>query len=373
MASDDFDLDAFLDETLDELEDKPEEIPINTQKMKILVTGCAGSDLADGLDGIYALADKLNDRVSFRKEEKPAEQEETFVLWFTTKMWVISLGSELKSDGECQFIAICSQDKEYPYQCTKVWEIWNTNKKQYEKLESMEVKTYSDCPLDPFVTSLFSSVGVEVEDEPLEDALKLLQEETEKLNDQNTGEGDELKAFMDLLMGDSGVGNASPDLGNDFETTLMKWMQMLLKKDVLHEPIQIINQKFPAYLEKNKPSLSEEQYQLYVQQHTVVKDIEVLLNASETPDMNAILQKFNGMMEITSFPQELLSEVFDSIGVDLSDMNNLTDGASDFLNMDNEESAQFNNLANLFLSQTGMSDADTSTNDTATPNDCPTQ
>jgi len=375
MAEDDFDLDAFLDETLDELEDKPEAAQIKSQKMKVSVSGCVGNELVSELDGIYSVSKKVNDYVSFRKEEPNEKCEEHFVLWFTTKMWVISLESQVNSLGKEQFLTICLQEKEYPYQCTKVWEVWDPEKKEYIKLESMEVKTYSDCPMEPFVTSLFSSVGVEIaEDEPLEDALKILEKETNKLKDESMGDEDELKSFLDLLMGDSGVGNSSPmgDMGGDFETTLMKWMQMLLKKDVLHEPIQIINQKFPAYLEKNKATLSEEQYQLYVQQHEVVKEIGMLLNANENPDMNAVLQKFNSMMEITSFPQELLSEVFDSIGVDLSDMNNLTSGASDFLNMDNDEQGQFNNLANFFFNQTGMNDNE-SANETDDPNECMTQ
>merc|ERR1740123_1804546 len=114
------------------------------------------------------------------------------------------------------------------------------------------------------------------------------------------------------------------DSDSGFEGMMAQFVQGLLKKDILAEPIEIISQKFPEWLERNKETLSGDEIEQYERQQACIQEINVIISASEDPDMVVVLEKFNEMMDICSFPDELLEEVFGNMGLDMSDLNSLS-------------------------------------------------
>lgn len=72
-------------------------------------------------------------------------------------------------------------------------------------------------------------------------------------------------------------------LGNeDFESTLQTMVDSLVNKDVLLEPMQDLNSKYPAYLEKNKHTLSKEKFETYTKQSQIVTQIVEIFQSQST-------------------------------------------------------------------------------------------
>lgn len=254
-------------------------------------------------------------------------------------------------------IGRCLQNKENIWELNKVWKIWDQENNKFVNIPTLRVVAYSDCPFDAdAMTDLFASAGIVLDKEDaMDDVLNMFADDAAKIREQEGQFGGGMEDFMSLLQNFDDSTNGTGD-DSAFEDSMMKWMQMILKKDVLHEPIQKINSLFPEWIETRRETLTPEEIDLYSQQQVKVQEIEQILSSSDDPDMASVMAKFNEMMAICNFPQELLSEVFESMGVDMNDLDSLTTGASDCLNLSQEDTMTFENLASQFMNSSGDDD-----------------
>eukprot|EP00494_Astrolonche_serrata_P023372 UN23630 len=185
----------------------------------------------------------------------------------------------------------------------------------------MKIVAHKDCIGESELQSLFDSVGVKYN--AIDDALNNLAKDAANIREKENQSNDDEGKIMEMLKNLGKGFNLDDKNGmQNMEGMLGKWMNLLLKKEVLYEPIKVIRQKFPDWLKKNKKQLEEKgngkDYNQYVKQFEVIKEIEGILEKEE-PNMTVVLEKFNAMMEICSFPQDLLSEAFGHLGFNLDD------------------------------------------------------
>ncbi|RMD39745.1 hypothetical protein DV735_g5391, partial [Chaetothyriales sp. CBS 134920] len=84
---------------------------------------------------------------------------------------------------------------------------------------------------------------------------------------QEASEEDMLANLMKTL-GEAGGGD-----DGDMSKMLLGMMEQLTNKEMLYEPMDELNQKFPAWLERNKEKLTKEDYGRYTRQRDIVKEI----------------------------------------------------------------------------------------------------
>lgn len=88
----------------------------------------------------------------------------------------------------------------------------------------------------------------------VEEALGSLLEEMNRTNFDDLGQEDDFLREM-LGLSDGGTENFDADLVID------GMMEQLLSKELMYEPLKQVMDKFPNYLDQNKPILSAEEYQ----------------------------------------------------------------------------------------------------------------
>ncbi|RMZ76568.1 hypothetical protein DV737_g4738, partial [Chaetothyriales sp. CBS 132003] len=84
---------------------------------------------------------------------------------------------------------------------------------------------------------------------------------------QEASEEDMLANLMKTLGESGGEGDG------DMSKMLLGMMEQLTNKEMLYEPMEELNQKFPAWLETNKGKLAKEDYGRYTRQRDIVKEI----------------------------------------------------------------------------------------------------
>jgi peroxin-19 len=97
-------------------------------------------------------------------------------------------------------------------------------------------------------------------------------------------------------------------------------MQQLLSKEILHEPMKDIVEKYPKWLEDNKDKISKEEYGRYNNQlELMVKLIEVYENDPE--NMTRIFDIMQNMQECGQPPSDLVQDTVPDL--DLSKLGQL--------------------------------------------------
>ncbi|RMZ78837.1 hypothetical protein DV738_g3557, partial [Chaetothyriales sp. CBS 135597] len=84
---------------------------------------------------------------------------------------------------------------------------------------------------------------------------------------QEASDEDMLANLMKTL-GEAGGGG-----DGDMSKMLLGMMEQLTNKEMLYEPMEELNQKFPAWLERNKDRLTKEDYGRYTRQRDIVREI----------------------------------------------------------------------------------------------------
>ncbi|KAF3340213.1 peroxisome biogenesis protein 19-2-like protein [Carex littledalei] len=94
----------------------------------------------------------------------------------------------------------------------------------------------------------------------------------------------------------------------DMESIVETMMQQLLSKEILHEPMKEIAQKYPKWLEEHKESLSKDDYHRYTRQYQfIVRLNEVYENDSE--NFTKIVELMQKMQECGQPPNDIVQEV----------------------------------------------------------------
>jgi len=83
---------------------------------------------------------------------------------------------------------------------------------------------------------------------------------------------DDILAQMLKEMEKNGMGGESGG-EEDFNGMLMGMMEQLTNKDILYEPMKDLNDKYPAWIEKNGQSVSKDDLKRYQEQQVLVKEI----------------------------------------------------------------------------------------------------
>ena len=104
------------------------------------------------------------------------------------------------------------------------------------------------------------------------------------------------------------------------DSIVQTMMQQLLSKEILHEPMKDIVEKYPKCLEDNKDKISKEEYERYNNQlELMVKLIEVYENDPE--NMTKIFDIMQNMQECGQPPSDLVQDIVPDL--DLSKLGQL--------------------------------------------------
>ncbi|GFP81700.1 peroxisome biogenesis protein 19-2 [Phtheirospermum japonicum] len=101
----------------------------------------------------------------------------------------------------------------------------------------------------------------------------------------------------------------------DMESIVETMMQQLLSKEILHEPMKEIGERYPIWLEENKPKLTDEEYSQYSHQYELIKDLN-LVYENEPDNFNKIVELMQKMQECGQPPKDIVQEL--APGFDLS-------------------------------------------------------
>ncbi|XP_024958705.1 peroxisome biogenesis protein 19-2-like isoform X1 [Cynara cardunculus var. scolymus] len=115
----------------------------------------------------------------------------------------------------------------------------------------------------------------------------------------------------------------------DMESIVETMMQQLLSKEVLHEPMKEIGERYPKWLEDNKSKLSQEDYDRYFHQHELIKDLNIVYD-NEPGNFNKIVQLMQQMQECGQPPNDIVQELAPDF--DISALGQLSPEMSDSQN-----------------------------------------
>lgn len=107
---------------------------------------------------------------------------------------------------------------------------------------------------------------------------------------------DWLKQFEDLA--------GSQDMDSIVETM----MQQLLSKEILHEPMKEIGERYPKWLEEHKSSLSKEESERYSQQYELIQNLNEVYE-KDPGNFNKIFELMQKMQECGQPPSDIVQEL----------------------------------------------------------------
>ncbi|XP_039141725.1 peroxisome biogenesis protein 19-2-like [Dioscorea cayenensis subsp. rotundata] len=94
----------------------------------------------------------------------------------------------------------------------------------------------------------------------------------------------------------------------DMESIMDTVMQQLLSKDILHEPMKEIGERYPKWLEEHKDGLSKEEYGRYHQQYELILKLNEAFE-HEPDNFNNIVDLMQKMQECGQPPDDIVQEL----------------------------------------------------------------
>ncbi|CAJ1943362.1 unnamed protein product [Sphenostylis stenocarpa] len=94
----------------------------------------------------------------------------------------------------------------------------------------------------------------------------------------------------------------------DMESIVETMMQQLLSKEILHEPMKEIAEKYPKWLEEHKSSLSKEEYDRYSHQYELIRNLNDVYE-NDSGNFNKIVELMQKMQECGQPPNEIVQEL----------------------------------------------------------------
>jgi len=144
----------------------------------------------------------------------------------------------------------------------------------------------------------------------IQDALNMMSKGRETMKQDDAGIlGDDEEIIAKLFKGLKDIDPENPD---SLEDALNSMMDGLFTKEILQEPVKRVAEEYPNWLEVNKDSLSPELLSKYTLQCETFKEIEKIMER-EDPDMGNIRKKIDGMMEDGELPAELRKKMFSDV------------------------------------------------------------
>ncbi|KAM7260345.1 hypothetical protein ACFE04_016086 [Oxalis oulophora] len=94
----------------------------------------------------------------------------------------------------------------------------------------------------------------------------------------------------------------------DMESIVETMMQQLLSKEILHEPMREIGERYPKWLEEHKASLSKEEYDRYYHQYQLIKELSVVYD-TDSDNFTKIMDLMQKMQECGQPPSDIVQEL----------------------------------------------------------------
>ncbi|KAF7858552.1 hypothetical protein EAF04_009152 [Stromatinia cepivora] len=153
-------------------------------------------------------------------------------------------------------------------------------------------------------------------EESFQETIKKTMERMQASGDQATAaaaedNSDDLLAEMMKAMAGGTDGEGSEE---DFSKMLLGMMEQLTNKEILYEPMKELDDKFPAWLEKNSASTPADDLKRYKEQQVFVREIVARFEQKTYKDENAadreyIVERMQKMQAAGSPPADLVGDM----------------------------------------------------------------
>lgn len=156
------------------------------------------------------------------------------------------------------------------------------------------LNTVSAETTDPLPSaSKSSTTSATAAEESFQETIKKTMERMQASGDKATAaaveeESDDFLAEMLKQMQSSG-GEGSDD---DFSKMLMGMMEQLTNKEILYEPMKELDDKFPAWLEKNQGKTPKDDLERYLEQKKLVREIVGKFEEKGYSDENVEMREY---------------------------------------------------------------------------------
>ena len=135
--------------------------------------------------------------------------------------------------------------------------------------------------------------------------LKMMSEASSDMEGMDTGSAEQMgEDIMKKMMGEF------EKLGEkqDFQEIIDGMMRQLLSKEVMYEPMKEITKKFPKWLAENEDSLSKEDYERFGKMYQYFQKI-VAVYESEPNNYTRLMELMQDMQECGQPPAEIVKEL----------------------------------------------------------------
>lgn len=85
-------------------------------------------------------------------------------------------------------------------------------------------------------------------------------------------------------------------------------MQQLLSKEILHEPMKEIGEKYPKWLEEHEATLSKEEYERFSHQYELIRDLNHVYE-SEPDNFTKIIDLMQKMQDCGQPPSDIVRDL----------------------------------------------------------------
>uniref|UniRef100_A0A2P2JYJ5 Peroxisome biogenesis protein 19-2 n=1 Tax=Rhizophora mucronata TaxID=61149 RepID=A0A2P2JYJ5_RHIMU len=107
----------------------------------------------------------------------------------------------------------------------------------------------------------------------------------------------------------------------DMESIVETMMQQLLSKEILHEPMKEIGERYPKWLDEHKASLTKQEYERYSHQYKLIKDLNEVYE-NDPNNFTKIVDLMQKMQECGQPPSDIVTELAPDI--DLSNLGEIS-------------------------------------------------
>ncbi|KAF7810097.1 peroxisome biogenesis protein 19-2 [Senna tora] len=107
----------------------------------------------------------------------------------------------------------------------------------------------------------------------------------------------------------------------DMDSIVETMMQQLLSKEILHEPMKEIGERYPKWLEEHKNSLSNEEYERYSKQYILIQNLNEVYE-KDPGNFTKIFELMQKMQECGQPPSDIVQELAPDF--DLSSLGQLS-------------------------------------------------
>ncbi|KAK6118961.1 hypothetical protein DH2020_047299 [Rehmannia glutinosa] len=94
----------------------------------------------------------------------------------------------------------------------------------------------------------------------------------------------------------------------DMESIVETMMQQLLSKEILHEPMKEIGDRYPVWLEENKTKLGDGEYARYSHQYELIRELNQVYE-TEPENFKKIVELMQKMQECGQPPNDIVQEI----------------------------------------------------------------